>query len=286
MGWINRAKAKASRLLSYVEEDSRSCIPTSQHCYIFVPYMVDLRAGVVGIAVFQAISGVACFFAVQLLLNPDSSSFPDQEIRSTRAGNILVVLLDQLIETSCHYFDLAFQVMSAAVGILGCVLLSDSDAIFSYTDRGMLKIGVYTRATLFLAALAALRFALWALCRMTRPSIYNIPWWYIAPLTFFSLYHAYVVWCFNTKLKRQYDGDFEGAPVMHGQAPPGLVIEPSHFQPLELIIPSARRGGDGQPRPEALVEMPGSGKAGALDLSDVVVWWDEASTGKGGQDKV
>lgn len=43
MGWINRAKAKASRLLSYVEEDSRSCIPTSQHCYIFVPYMVDLR---------------------------------------------------------------------------------------------------------------------------------------------------------------------------------------------------------------------------------------------------
>lgn len=73
---------------------------------------------------------------------------------------------------------------------------------------------------------------------------------------------------------------------MHGQAPPGLVIEPSHFQPLELIIPSARRGGDGQPRPEALVEMPGSGKAGALDLSDVVVWWDEASTGKGGQDKV
>lgn len=83
---------------------------------------------------------------------------------------------------------------------------------------------MYTRATLFLAALAALRFALWALCRMTRPSIYNIPWWYIAPLTFFSLYHAYVVWCFNTKLKRQYDGDFEGvqrAPRKHeeGHAP-------------------------------------------------------------------
>lgn len=32
------------------------------------------RAGVVGIAIFQIITGVVCFFAVQLYLNPESSA--------------------------------------------------------------------------------------------------------------------------------------------------------------------------------------------------------------------
>lgn len=43
MGWINRAKAKASHLLWYLEQDGKGCVPTSQHCYFFVPYLMDLR---------------------------------------------------------------------------------------------------------------------------------------------------------------------------------------------------------------------------------------------------
>lgn len=40
-----------------------------------------------------------------------------------------------------HYFDLVYAGMTSVVGVMGCVLLSDTDGMFSYKDRGMLKVG-------------------------------------------------------------------------------------------------------------------------------------------------
>jgi hypothetical protein len=195
-----------------------------------------------------------CFIALPMhVCGMSAAAFPQPEIRSinTRVTNILVSLVDHLLETGLHYFDLVFGCLTSAAGVLGVILLRDKEGIFSYTDRGMLKVGkharhlipyvpacylplqpwtclslrkrlvvgVYTRATLFLGGMAALRFTLWALFVMTRPRIYNIDWWYISPVTFFALYHAYVVWCFHTKLKRQYSGDFVGARAVLPRPP-------------------------------------------------------------------
>lgn len=55
--------------------------------------------------------------------------------------NVASLLINSIAEKVAYWGDIAFAVGTFVVGILGFIAVTDSEGIFNYTDRAILKIG-------------------------------------------------------------------------------------------------------------------------------------------------
>mmetsp|Transcript_29295 Transcript_29295/g.82638 ORF Transcript_29295/g.82638 Transcript_29295/m.82638 type:complete len:310 (+) Transcript_29295:270-1199(+) len=237
MGRAERAHNDLNRLLGWFEHGWKPCLPPAANCYCCVPHFMDMRLGVLVICIWQILSGTAWVLLIQFLFNTNgkgATSGPFSDFINI-SYNMISIIMSDLLEDWVHYFDLGFAGATVVMGILGLIAVTDADGIMHYTDRAIVKIVVYSRGCIVMALLSLLRLAVGLLAYFFTAA-YILPWWWVVGIAAFSTYHAYVVWSFFAVLKRQYKGIFNGVPVMRGQAPPGVVVELTHFQEVDMVL--------------------------------------------------